>query len=224
MRRVVSGFFSFFLRRQRHCVLKIDLASEAENVYSCRSLCVLWSRPLSSIQLKTHTLLYGFRDSTSDLHLAEHKWVRRKNTEQSPLLTPPGARGGSYNQPRHCSCRAGRMSSTSPTRLPVGSNGVGHQALLKMEKKRNKYWFENVLFCYFQKLSSVFFFFSLWTRCRASGHGWGFSRMFCDQCSFLSTWVCMGACVCAHACIKSCQPPGSVRGGRRVVYLTKCSQ
>ncbi|CAB1426019.1 unnamed protein product [Pleuronectes platessa] len=34
---------------------------------------------------------------------------------------------------------ARRISSTSPTRLPVCSNGVGHQALLKMEKKRNKY-------------------------------------------------------------------------------------
>lgn len=36
-------------------------------------LWVLWSRQLSFILLKTYTELYGFRDTMSDLHLAEHK-------------------------------------------------------------------------------------------------------------------------------------------------------
>ncbi len=142
-------YFFGFLRRQQHGVLKIDLVSEAESVYSLCSLCFLWSRPPSFILLKTYTLLYGFRDTTSDLHLAEHKWVKRKyNTEQSPLLTPPGA----YRLLQSAPALFMPLSvlSTSQTRLRVCSNGVGHQALFKMEKKkRNKYWFENVLFCYF---------------------------------------------------------------------------
>lgn len=99
---------SAFLRRQDG-VWKIDLVSDAEtereSVHVCvySVLCVFWSRQLSFILMKTYTELYGFRDTMSDLHLAEHKWVKRKyNAEQSPLLTPQ-VHTRSYNQPWHCS-------------------------------------------------------------------------------------------------------------------------
>lgn len=150
---------SILLRKQLRAVLKIDLASEAESVYSHCSQCVLWSRPLSFILLKICTVLDGFRDTVSDLHLAEHKWVKRKyNTVQSPLLTPPGAYRLSQSTPTLFIPR--KVLSMSPLCLPVCSNGVGHQALLKIgKKKRETYWFKNVLFCYFQSFHLYFFFF-----------------------------------------------------------------
>lgn len=85
-----SLYFIVFVGRQQHVGLKIDLSSEAESFIHN----VPWSRLLSFILPKTYSVLYGFRDTVSDLHLAEHKWVKRKyNGEQSPLLTPPGAHG-----------------------------------------------------------------------------------------------------------------------------------
>lgn len=130
--------------------------------------CVLWSKPLSFILIKPLTVLHGFRETTFDLHLVEHKWVKRNyNTEQSPLLTPPGACRLLQSVPALFTPLS--VSSTLQTRLPDCFNGVGHQVLLKIEKK-NMYWFENALFCYFEKLSSVFFFSEL---ASASGHGWG---------------------------------------------------
>lgn len=84
---------------------------------------------------KSTSQLHGFRYTASDLHPAEHKWVKRKyNSEQSPLLTPPGAYT-LLQSARALFAPLGELSM-SPTRLQVRSNGVGHQALFKMEKKK----------------------------------------------------------------------------------------
>lgn len=159
-------YFFTFLRGQQHRVSMIDLVSEGESVYSEFSVRGHW---VSSCWKHTHMCYcMASRDTMPDLHLAEHKWVKRNyNTEQSSLLTPPGAYRLLQSAPALFTPLG--VLSTSQTRLAVRSNGVGHQALLKMGgKKRNKYWFENVLFCYFQKLSSVLFFLSVLAECLRS--------------------------------------------------------
>ncbi len=186
-------FLSFlgFLRRQQCGVLKIDLVSEAESVCT---LCFLffWSRPLSFILLKTYTLLYGFRDTMSDLHRAEHKWVKRKyNIEQSPLLTPPGA----YRHLQSAPALFMPLSvlSTSQTCFQVRSNGVGSSSTIQDEKNEKQVLIWKCLVLLFLKAFICIFSLSWWT---ASGHGWGVYRMFCDQC-FLP--LCVRICVCACA-------------------------
>lgn len=135
---MVSAFLTVSEKAAAWCIKDWFRQWSGESVFTQFSV-FSGSRLLSFIPLKTYTLLYGFRDTTSDLHLAEHKWVKRKyNTEQSPLLTPPGAY--SLLQSAPALFMPLNVSSTSPTRLAVYSNGVGHQALFKMGggKKKEK--------------------------------------------------------------------------------------
>lgn len=161
---MVSAFLTVSEKAAAWCIKDWFRQWSGESVFTQFSV-FSGSRLLSFIPLKTYTLLYGFRDTTSDLHLAEHKWVKRKyNTEQSPLLTPPGAY--SLLQSAPALFMPLNVSSTSPTRLAVYSNGVGHQALFKMggKKKKRETSIDLKMSCsvIFKSFHLWLFFFFLW--------------------------------------------------------------
>lgn len=193
----------------------IDLVSEAESIYSEFSVRGYW---VSSCWKHTHMCYcMASRDTMPGLHLAEHKWVKRNyNKEQSSLLTPPGTYRLLQSAPALFTPLG--MLSTSQTHLPVCSNGVGHQALLTMGGKRETSIDLKMSCSVIFKSFRLYFFLSLcWQS--ASGHGSGVYRMFCDQFFSLYPRVCVYSCM--YQVLSAVE---YIRGGRRVIYLTKCSQ
>lgn len=157
--------------------------------------CVLWSKPLSFILIKPLTVLRGFRDTTFDLHLAEHKWVKRNyNTEQSPLLTPPGACRLFQSVPALFTLLS--VSSTLQKRLPSCFNGVGHQVLLKIEKKT---CIDLKMPCSVILKSFHLYFSSLSWRVPQVMVG-EFRKCFAISVFFIFIYFYLRVCVCVYVC------------------------
>lgn len=219
--RATLYFFNTSSSAATYKLSKIDLVDEAESVCSH---CSLVKATELHPDKNTLTLLRGFRDTTFDLHLAEHKRVKRNyNTEQSPLLTPPGACRLLQSAPALFTPLS--VSSTLQTRLPTRFNGVGHQVLLKIEKKREKKTCIDLKMpCSVILKSFHLYFSSLSWRVPRVMVG-EFRKCFVISVFFLffppSMSVYMCVCSCMYQILSAAE---YIWGGRRVIYLTKCSQ
>lgn len=159
--------------------------------------CVPWSRPPSFILLKTYNPLYGFRDATTDLHLAEHKWVKRNyKTEQSPFINPPRCiqaltiSPGIVQAAQRYRARRWRASESA-----LMAWVIKHYSRWRRKKREKQVLIWKCLVLLFLKAFICVFFFFLW-----AGGGPRVTVGEFIECSVISVFflpVCV--CVCASA-------------------------
>ena len=187
---------------------------------------VPWSRPPSFILLKTYNLLYGFRDATTDLHLAEHKWVKRNyNTEQSPFINPPRCIQALTISPGIVQAaqryRARRWHASESALMAWV---IKHYSRWRRKKKRETSIDLKMPCSVIFKSFHLCFSFFLW-----AGGGPRVTVGEFIECSVISgfsTCACMcvnarAPCSCMYQILSAAE---YIWGGRRVIYLTKCSQ